>query len=771
MNYIDTVTTPNKILIQFAIKPPGIQTVVHEGSYFYIDNFPSMNLIYPPEEASARLDEPIVFIAGEKDTIKWDAGGAISINLEYSDDDGSTYQSIVSNYPADSGKYKWEVPSSLLTRKAKIKLTENQNTSNKVESTVFTIKPWQLTRIDASDELELFEPNQDGWVFSNARSNVWPQTWWQQFNYSGTDPITGESYPLWFPFINADASDFPDWPLFVEVFGVENCYVFGNSYRSEATTHWGGIWSGIRSNWGGSCFGFSVSSLLGFYHKSSLVQKFPGIGNFSDLFNVPLGRDSRLAVNHYMVHQFSEEVRSLRGTRGSYSPRDLLQDTKDMFRKENGDGRILYYRNNSGSGAHEVTPYKLQRIGTSPRFNLTVYDNRAPGSTNAQILIDSAANQWSDFTGLGWGTGSIGCFLEEESVKYLNQPTIPGSKIENQKKVSFPSLASNLIFYNSSYADITISASNGDQIGFQDSTVFNSIDGAFPVIPATTSYQPPIGYDLPLDSYMVQMTNFEDSSSYAFFMSEGTIYNYRRPNAVTNEMDILEYSDSGIGIINPDGTAKTASLETIILEDSTSEKIFAVNNFSISAGDSVKVKEENRENLVVQNYGSSMNYDLQVRYVSENGLAIFSNESISLSANTGHTVVPAWNDLTNTPIKIYIDNGNDGTIDDSTTISNQLTGVKGSSVNLNPEEFHLAQNYPNPFNPSTIIKYSIPVAGHLNLKVYDILGNEIAELVNEEKGSGVYSVSFDASGLASGMYLYRLQAGSFVETKKMILMK
>ena len=163
-----------------------------------------------------------------------------------------------------------------------------------------------------------------------------------------------------------------------------------------------------------------------------------------------------------MVHQFSEEVRSLRGTRGSYSPRDLLQDTKDMFRKENGDGRILYYRNNSGSGAHEVTPYKLQRIGTSPRFNLTVYDNRTPGSTNAQILIDSAANQWSDFTGLGWGTGSIGCFLEEESVKYLNQPTIPGSKIENQKKVSFPSLASNLIFYNSSYADITISASNGE---------------------------------------------------------------------------------------------------------------------------------------------------------------------------------------------------------------------------------------------------------------------------------------------------------------------
>ena len=87
------------------------------------------------------------------------------------------------------------------------------------------------------------------------------------------------------------------------------------------------------------------------------------------------------------------------------------------------------------------------------------------------------------------------------------------------------------------------------------------------------------------------------------------------------------------------------------------------------------------------------------------------------------------------------------------------------------EEFSLEQNYPNPFNPSTIIKYSIPEKSVVILKIYDLLGSEVETLVNEEKSSGSYEVEFDGSSLTSGIYVYTLQAGSFVETKKMILLK
>ena len=83
----------------------------------------------------------------------------------------------------------------------------------------------------------------------------------------------------------------------------------------------------------------------------------------------------------------------------------------------------------------------------------------------------------------------------------------------------------------------------------------------------------------------------------------------------------------------------------------------------------------------------------------------------------------------------------------------------------------LQQNYPNPFNPTTMIKYSIPGKSFVTLKVYDILGNEIATLVNGEKPAGHYSVRFNSKGLASGIYLYKMEAGDFISTKKLIILK
>jgi hypothetical protein len=99
-----------------------------------------------------------------------------------------------------------------------------------------------------------------------------------------------------------------------------------------------------------------------------------------------------------------------------------------------------------------------------------------------------------------------------------------------------------------------------------------------------------------------------------------------------------------------------------------------------------------------------------------------------------------------------------------------LVGINEESSHL-PENFLLAQNFPNPFNPTTTINYQIPEFSFVSLKVYDVLGSEIRTLVNEEKQSGIYNVEFDATKLTSGIYFYRLQAGDYVATKKMVLMK
>jgi hypothetical protein len=99
-----------------------------------------------------------------------------------------------------------------------------------------------------------------------------------------------------------------------------------------------------------------------------------------------------------------------------------------------------------------------------------------------------------------------------------------------------------------------------------------------------------------------------------------------------------------------------------------------------------------------------------------------------------------------------------------------VTAVEGDNSEI-PQNFSLAQNYPNPFNPSTNIEYSIPTESFVELMVYDVLGNEVASLVNEQQIAGVYRADFTADNLPSGMYFARLTANEFTQVVKMILMK
>ena len=88
-----------------------------------------------------------------------------------------------------------------------------------------------------------------------------------------------------------------------------------------------------------------------------------------------------------------------------------------------------------------------------------------------------------------------------------------------------------------------------------------------------------------------------------------------------------------------------------------------------------------------------------------------------------------------------------------------------------PSDFSLSQNYPNPFNPTTKIEYSIPEESFVQLKVYDILGNEVAKVVNQEQNAGTYKADFNAENLASGFYIAKLQAGNYTKSVKMTLLK
>ncbi|MBT8380464.1 MAG: T9SS type A sorting domain-containing protein [Ignavibacteria bacterium] len=169
--------------------------------------------------------------------------------------------------------------------------------------------------------------------------------------------------------------------------------------------------------------------------------------------------------------------------------------------------------------------------------------------------------------------------------------------------------------------------------------------------------------------------------------------------------------------------------------------------------------------------------------VGHTGLGKITN-SVAFDENGNLFGVIGTSNETNDFISINTSTG-EGTIIGPTGFKHILglavAELDASSVNNNenktvPDEFALYQNYPNPFNPSTKIKFTIPTVGSsvmnfVLLKVYDVIGNEITTLVNEEKSPGYYEVQFDASSLPSGIYFYNLTSGSFSETKKMLLIK
>lgn len=159
----------------------------------------------------------------------------------------------------------------------------------------------------------------------------------------------------------------------------------------------------------------------------------------------------------------------------------------------------------------------------------------------------------------------------------------------------------------------------------------------------------------------------------------------------------------------------------------------------------------------------------------ENDIFAGTTGCVFLSSNNGTSWNALNSGLTNFNVHSLAVVGTDlfaGTDDGVWTrpLSEMITGVRSQEQEI-PSQCALEQNYPNPFNPTTVISYQLPMASRVNLTVYDVLGREVAMLMDQRQSVGTYSITFDAGSLPSGVYFYRLQAGAFTETKKLMLLK
>jgi probable HAF family extracellular repeat protein len=704
-----------------------------------------------------------LWIAGTTDTICWTGGPDtvdIFLSLDYKNGSG-TFLPVMLNYIVDERIYAIDIPDSILSRRCCIRIQSSSDSTDRAESEIFKIKGYVLTRLRADGSYEAFIPNEDGWSFGNIDSNMWPPLWWVQFNYqSGFDPITGQLYPQEY-FGSVLSYNFPDWPLFVEVFTTPKCY-FNTSpspvYKPSSIQRWKDI---VGFTWSGACSGFSVSSLLAFCFEQDFLNQFP-IGTYANLYDLQIDNFRRIVVNQLQTYYDGKEHTSYNKQRKNLTPQQTLAELKEMLKGEQINGRYLYL--NSGSSAHAVVPYRLvKELPSQSVYYVDVYDCNHPG-ISLSVIIDSAANTW-DYNDLGW-SGNSGCRLMDEVSTYLQHPTL--SPILAETPTSPLIGESYLQIYNTSGADILLTDSNGNSIGIQDSVVINTLPDGIPIIPITSRYEPPIGYYVPEDRYTIQLSSFTDSVSRFSSFSDSIVFSFQRYEAQQNQTDKIILETNGMSLLNPDTQTKLSNFKTILIEENL-EKVFDILEYNIEQNDSVFFGMTSYDHLRLVNAGPQKNYILKLHHATTTGQMRFYNSGVPIPENSAEELIPDWNDLSE-PVKVFVDLGNNGTIDDSLYLNNTVD-VKNEGNLLTPTEFNLAQNYPNPFNPVTTIQYSIAQRSSVLLKVYDVLGNEVSTLVNEEKERGVYAVNFDASLLASGIYLYRLRAGSFVETKKMILLR
>jgi hypothetical protein len=197
--------------------------------------------------------------------------------------------------------------------------------------------------------------------------------------------------------------------------------------------------------------------------------------------------------------------------------------------------------------------------------------------------------------------------------------------------------------------------------------------------------------------------------------------------------------------------------------------------------DSVEIASEGKTNtFIIKNtgttplelYGDSTFISITGTNASDFMIITEPDSIISVGDSTSFQIAfkPSENGLMTATVSI----SNNDWDNDPFNFNIQGTGVALTDLESNlyiPTNFELSQNYPNPFNPFTVINYQLPTTCFVTLKIYDIMGKEVAIIVKEEKATGNYSVRFDASGLSSGLYFYKIMAGSFSQSRKMVLIK
>jgi len=633
---------------------------------------------------------------------------------------------------------------------------------------------WKFTTTSFTTPLEIsFRPNPDGFQFGNSEginysvsppdfSNavMWPRSWWQQFDYSSAQ------YPFAWRYL-ARPSDFPDWELFAEAFGEDQVYYVTQPirvYKPLAVLKW----MGTKRDWGGSCYGFSLASLL-FYDGYISV---PG---GSTVFSLPINDLTRRIVNKHWVYGMGAQYLNYKSKVWNYDPNRTVEEIKRSFlsnRLHNQPLAIWVTKQDGKVVGHSVVPYRIVP-GKEPATghdvdSIFVYDNNYPNLATLFIKVNRTKNEW-EYARYGW-SGNRGLIPDLDVAAFSNsrpilalfkEESLPAS--DQLQAVLIDSAAIEIYFSDST--QVLAKNPRGQQISSDD--IFGSqIPGAFPIIPLTGIQSNVIGFYLPKQGNERMTMDYKPSSSslrYLTVLSRAVAMNigFQSPDFNLSHKYSVDIENGRMSVRA--GSKSTRFGLTMIAVSPFSQNVIRVMNSTLAAQDSLDFQLIGGEGTFsIKNYGSAKQYDLALERASSKPDS-FTFVGLNLGTKQAHLLsVQNWDSLSSTQITVSIDDGMDGSVDKVIRLSTPKTGGK-----LDDRSIYV---YPNPFNPNSeaaTIRYSLSKDGIISIKIYDIANNLVRTLVEgKPQLAGVeYSEAWNGRNdkgdiVGNGVYLYIIESSS-----------
>ncbi|GEM_PF-3433791 len=757
-------------------------------------------------------DEGVYYNAGTEVTLRWEAGSRVeSISFSYSTDSGDTWQLIESGVDPDDVSYLYALPDAQHEEFMLKVSSDNHENVTDVSGTFSVLHPdepfYHLRILLPDGSYELYDPLVHGWQMDNSMQTMWPEEKWQNIEYEGPLarwPERGESW------------NFPSFDALVRAFG-ENRTISGYTpfYNNIIPTLQARVWWIALKNQGynGVCHGFSVTSLLAFSDGMSVLNSMGASLSADNLYDIEVNNDVRRLMSTVWARQWSRDhfpaqffntlsenaLLYLVQLAGELTIDDLLAgefadliENEQLFRAPSRTLEdvkamlsvpapgvyyhpLLLFPEDDIMGGHSVLAYKVEQDEQhSNIWRIYIHDSNFPDDTGTYVTVDTDAEyyEYNEPDGRQLFNGRVGLFMGDSSEGYkttsrmLYKPVPTENDDDIRQQIAGLDDIGYMFTLFSPETDVKITDGLGNSTSLEGNSSSRNIPGSFPIVPLVGDAHNPMGYFLLDLEYDVELEYVNGGEGNFTAFSDNKMYSYINYETSEHTVDRLRYGNS----LSVYGSDQTFDME-IMYKNHVDEQMFRMRDISTADGDSISFNLENGNELAINNYGAPTSLDLELRtdFGDED---YFYYEGLELDGSTGYKIaVPDWEDIADQEVTLLIDTNMDGEYDDSRVITSIPTSKGQNNQQGMPEDFGLYQNYPNPFNPATTIRFALPDAGNVELVIYDMLGRKVETLIDGYKEAGYHEAVFNAGGLSSGVYIYQIRSGDFVESKQLMLVK